>query len=137
MMMIMICFCGRVDRQKAFSFISSWDHRQRSSPLRISNTSWAGFEPAQNLSSGIVEWSCAVVITTMYSFNFQIRPIPTKNQNLSSENSLLLSGSGFIFKLDFKVLVKDIGISIGINPASFCTNLFLYIFESKYIKQLI
>ena len=24
----------------------------------------AGFEPAQNLSSGLVEWSCAVVITT-------------------------------------------------------------------------
>ena len=23
----------------------------------------AGFEPAQNLSSGLVEWSCAVVIT--------------------------------------------------------------------------
>ena len=26
----------------------------------------AGFEPAQNLSSGLVEWSCAVVITTTF-----------------------------------------------------------------------
>ena len=57
-------FCGMVDWQKAFSLISSWGHCQRSSPSRISNTPRAGFEPAQNLSSGLVEWSCAVVITT-------------------------------------------------------------------------
>ena len=31
---------------------------------RISDTPRAGFEPAQNLGSGLVEWSCAVVITT-------------------------------------------------------------------------
>ena len=49
---------------KAFSLISSWDHCQRSSPPQISNTPQAEFEPAQNLSSGLVEWSCAVVITT-------------------------------------------------------------------------
>ena len=42
-------FCGMVDRRKAFSLISSRDHCQRSSPSR------AGFEPAQNLSSGLVE----------------------------------------------------------------------------------
>ena len=53
-----------VDWQKAFSLISSWDHCQRSSPLRISNTPLRRFDPAQNLSSGLVEWSCAVVITT-------------------------------------------------------------------------
>ena len=65
MMMIMInCFCGVVDRRKAFSFISSRDHCQRSSPSRISDTPRAGFEPAQSLSSGLVEWSCGVVITT-------------------------------------------------------------------------
>ena len=40
------------------------DHCQRSSPSRISDTPRAAFEPAQNLSSGFVEWSCAVVITT-------------------------------------------------------------------------
>ena len=64
MMMMMICFCGMVDRRKAFSLISSRDHCQRSSPLQISDTPQAGFEPAQNLSSGFVEWSCAVVVTT-------------------------------------------------------------------------
>ena len=34
------------------------DPHHRESPTRR-----AGFEPAQNLSSGLVEWSCAVVIT--------------------------------------------------------------------------
>ena len=48
-------FCGMVDRRKAFSFISSRDHCQRSSPSRISDTPRAGFEPAQNLSSGFAE----------------------------------------------------------------------------------
>ena len=64
MMMMMNCFCGMVDRRKALSLISSRDHCQRSSPSRISDTLRAGFETAQNLSSGFVEWSCAVVITT-------------------------------------------------------------------------
>ena len=36
---------------------------ERSSPSRMSKTLQAGFEPVQNLSSGFVEWSCAVVIT--------------------------------------------------------------------------
>ena len=61
---LMNCYCGMVDRRKAFSLISSRDHCQRSSPSWISDTPRAGFEPAQNLSSGFVEWSCAVVITT-------------------------------------------------------------------------
>ena len=56
-------FCGMVDRQRAFSLISSRDHCQRSSPSRISDTPRAGFEPAQNLSTGLVEWSCATVIS--------------------------------------------------------------------------
>ena len=55
MMMMMNCFCGMVDRRKAFSLISSQDHCQRSSTSRISDTPQAGFEPAQNLSSGLVE----------------------------------------------------------------------------------
>ena len=46
------------------SLFSSRDHCQRPSPSRISDTPRAGFEPAQNLSSGFDEWSCAVVITT-------------------------------------------------------------------------
>ena len=55
MMMMTDCFCGMVDQQEAFSLISSWDHCQRSSPSQISNTLRAGFEPAQNQSSGFVE----------------------------------------------------------------------------------
>ena len=60
---MMNCFCGMVDRQKAFRLISSRDHCQRSSPSQISDTPRAGFEPAQSPSSGLVEWSCVVVIT--------------------------------------------------------------------------
>ena len=54
MMMMMNCFCGMVDRKKVFSLISSRDHCQRQ----------AGFERAQSLGSGIIEWNCAVVLTT-------------------------------------------------------------------------
>ena len=57
-------FCGMDNQQKAFSLILSQDHCQRFSPLRISDTPMAGFQPAQSLSSGFVEWSCAVVLTT-------------------------------------------------------------------------
>ena len=53
--LMMNCFCGTVDRRKAFNLISSRDHCQRSLPLRISDTPQAGFGPAQNLSSGLVE----------------------------------------------------------------------------------
>ena len=61
---MMNCFCGMVDRRKVFSLIYSRDHFQRSSLLSNSNTPWTGFEPAQNLISGIVKWGGAVVITT-------------------------------------------------------------------------
>ena len=55
MMIMMNCFCGMVDQQKAFSLISSRDHCQRFSPSQISDAPRAGFEPAQNLSSGLFE----------------------------------------------------------------------------------
>ena len=61
---MMDCFCGIADLRKAFSLISSQDHCQRSSLWRISDTQGAGFEPSENMSSGLAEWSCAVVITT-------------------------------------------------------------------------
>ena len=70
MMMMMNCFCGMVDRRKGFSLISSRYHCQRSSTSQISNTPRAGFEPAQNLSWGLVEWSCAAVITTTLEIIF-------------------------------------------------------------------
>ena len=61
---MMNCFCCMVDRRRLYSLISSRDHCQRSSPSWISDTPRTGFETAQSLSSGLVEWSCAVVITT-------------------------------------------------------------------------
>ena len=61
-MVMMNCFCGIIDRRKAFSLISSQDHCQRSSRSRISDTPRAGFEPVQNLSSGFVKWSCFKII---------------------------------------------------------------------------
>ena len=64
MMMMMTCFCGIADWRKVLSLTSSWDHSKRFSPSQISDTSWAGFEHLQNLSSGFVKGSCAVVITT-------------------------------------------------------------------------
>ena len=53
MMMMMNCLCDMVDQRKALSLISSWDHCQRSSPLRISGMPRAGLEPAQNIL-----WGC-------------------------------------------------------------------------------
>ena len=52
--MMMVILCGMVEQQKAFSLISSRDHCQRSSPLRISDMPQAGFEPAQSLTSSLV-----------------------------------------------------------------------------------
>ena len=57
-------FCVMLDWLKVFSLISSWDHFLRSSSLRIPGTLHAGYEPVQTLSSGLVDWSCALVITT-------------------------------------------------------------------------
>ena len=68
MMMMMICFCAMVDRWKRFSLISSRDHCQRPSPSRISDTLRTGFELAQ----GLVEWNCAVVITTIPRCHYKI-----------------------------------------------------------------
>ena len=64
MMMMMNCFSGIADPRKAFNLISSRDHCQRPSTSQISDTPWAEFKPARRLSSGLVEWSCAVVVTT-------------------------------------------------------------------------
>ena len=55
MMMMMNCFCGMIDRRKAFRLVSSRDHCQRASPSRISDTPRVGFEPAENLSSSLVK----------------------------------------------------------------------------------
>ena len=52
------------DRRNALSLISSRDQSQGFSPSQITDTARAGFEPAQNLSSGFAERSFAVVTTT-------------------------------------------------------------------------
>ena len=46
---MMNCFCGMDDRRKAFSLFPAGTISQ------ISDTPQAGFEPAQNLSSGFVK----------------------------------------------------------------------------------
>ena len=51
------------DERRLALFLSR-DYCQISSPSWIYDTR-AGFEPAQNLSSGLVEWSCAVAITAI------------------------------------------------------------------------
>ena len=55
MMMMMNCFCGKVNRRNTFRLISSRDHCQRSSPWRIVDTLRAECEPVHNLNSGLVE----------------------------------------------------------------------------------
>ena len=76
---IWLFFCDMVDQQKVFNLIASPDHCQRSSPSRISHKPRAGFEHSQNLSSGLVEWSCAVVITST----------PRRHIDLLTKNDLL------------------------------------------------
>ena len=61
----MNCFCRMVDWWKVFSLTSGCNHYQRFSPLLISDTLWAGFEPVPDPSPGFPEWSCAVVVTTI------------------------------------------------------------------------
>ena len=51
-----------IDRQKLSGILCSRDHCRRFSPLQASGTQQAEFEPAQNLSLGYSEWSCAIRI---------------------------------------------------------------------------
>ena len=55
MMMVENCFCVIDDWRKVFSLISYRDHCQRCSPVQISHTLPAGFEPAPSLTLGLVE----------------------------------------------------------------------------------
>ena len=63
MIMMMICFVAWLTDERRLAYFP-YDHCQRFSPSRISDTTPAGFRPAQNLCSGLVERSSAVVITT-------------------------------------------------------------------------
>ena len=90
--MIMNFFCSMVHPRKTFSLVSNQNHCQRSSPTQISNTPQTGFEPVQNLSSGFIEWSCVVVITTTPRRHFQTADekskIKTASKNISSPHKL-------------------------------------------------
>ena len=66
---MMNCFRGMANQGKTCSLISNHYHCQRSSPSWISNMTWAGFEPVQNLSLSLAECSCAVVITTTLQYH--------------------------------------------------------------------
>ena len=52
------------DERRLVLFPARTIYCQRSSPSCISDSPRAGIEPAQSLNSGLVEWGCAVVITT-------------------------------------------------------------------------
>ena len=58
-----IVFAIWMSDEKLLALFPTW-HCQRSFPVRIFDTLWARFEFVQNLSSGLVEWNYAVVITT-------------------------------------------------------------------------
>ena len=81
------CVCCMVDRRIAFSLISSLDHCQRFSPSWISDTPRAGFELAQNLSSGLVEWSFAVVTATITRRHHNhYTKVPSLQKKMSNNN---------------------------------------------------
>lgn len=67
----MICCYDMVDGWKVFSLISSHGYCQRSSLLQIFHMLGAGFKPVQNMSSGFLEWSFAVVITITTQCQFE------------------------------------------------------------------
>ena len=63
MMMMMNCFVVWLTDERCLALFPARSITTDPHPLRISDTPRAGFELAQNLSSGFVEWSSAVVIT--------------------------------------------------------------------------
>ena len=121
--MMMNCFCGMVNRQKAVNPISSRDHSQRSSPSRISDTPRAGFEHAQNLSSGFVEWSCAVVITITPQRHFTSH---ISHAHISkSKRSFNVKSSTYYFHMKTKILADfQIWISVLLSVVFFFSVLF-------------
>ena len=58
-----IVFLACLTKGRCFALFPAGTNCQGSSPLQISDTLQAEFEPAENLSSGLVDWSCAVVMT--------------------------------------------------------------------------
>ena len=80
-----------------FKSASNRNHRQRFSPLQISDTSRAGFERAQNQSSAFVEWNCAVAITTIPRHHYTRAPQSNLSWKLSKVFTNPTIFSTFIF----------------------------------------
>ena len=64
-LMMMNCYCGMLDQWKCVKPISRRINYRRLLPSQTSDTLLTGVELAQNLCSGFVKWSFAVMITTI------------------------------------------------------------------------
>ena len=100
MMMMMNSFCDMADRRKV-NLICNQDDCQRSWPLRISDASREEFEHVQNLSSGLVKWSCALVIAVVINGYVQDR-----HKNIGHEKFQLKKI--FIFSHFFTIKIPNL-----------------------------
>ena len=89
---MMSCFRRMVDRRKAISLISGLDHWQRFSPTQISVTPLAGFELTLNLSSGFVQWPCAVLDIRIIC-HFSPRAFICKEKSVQSDLNIWFCSS--------------------------------------------
>ena len=84
------CFCGKVNRRKVLSFISSRGHYQRFSPSQVSDTRRTGYEPAQSLTSGVAESIFTTLVTTIPRHHYsKISRVVLKNFKDSKNLSLI------------------------------------------------
>ena len=97
-------FCTMVDRRKVFSLISSREHCQRSSPSWISDT--ASSEQGLDLRRGLVEWSCAVVITTTPRRHFNKMNVVSKIQKIMFRESYCMWPHNFYMTIICKQLFE-------------------------------
>ena len=84
------------------------DPHHRESPRWLQ----AGFEHVQNLSSGLVKWSCAVVITTIPQHHMLISSAKTRHHLLiSSVKALCLSLLNFCCVFDINLFFMNFPFS--------------------------
>ena len=109
---------------KGFSLISSRDHCQRSSPSWISVAPRAGFEPAQNLSSGLVGWICAVEITTAPPLLFLIHVNDLKDGSKSLDCIIFADDTNFFYShKNIKGLFYTVNSELDLKPSGLKPNL--------------
>ena len=85
----MKCFCGMADQLKAFSLICKFlaGTIVRDPHHQIFDMSWAGFEPALKLISGLIESICVVVITPLQHGDVLVLCCPLFLKNISTPRS--------------------------------------------------